>query len=169
MTSYSTSKYCCFRENHNGIKQSLHRQTFSQSTRPRCGETVQRLWQDPRDCVEERLWICGRQTDLFAIIGSLSLVDPTSRFVSDPFQEFDDYRDADDAVYELNGKDLAGERIIVEHAKGPMSSRDRDRDRDRGGYRDRYDYRGGGGGFRGRGGGRGGGGGGAGAPVWLEK
>lgn len=26
------------------------------------------------------------------------------------FQEFDDYRDADDAVYELNGKDLLGER-----------------------------------------------------------
>lgn len=80
------------------------------------------------------------------------------------FKEFDDYRDADDAVYELNGKDLAGERIIVEHAKGPMSSRDRDRDRGYGG-RDRY---GGGGGFRGRRGG-GGGGGGAGAPVWLDK
>lgn len=26
------------------------------------------------------------------------------------FQEFDDPRDADDAVYELNGKDLCGER-----------------------------------------------------------
>lgn len=26
------------------------------------------------------------------------------------FQEFDDYRDADDAVYELNGKELCGER-----------------------------------------------------------
>lgn len=25
-------------------------------------------------------------------------------------QEFDDYRDADDAVYELNGKELCGER-----------------------------------------------------------
>ncbi|KFM67848.1 Serine-arginine protein 55, partial [Stegodyphus mimosarum] len=25
------------------------------------------------------------------------------------FVEFDDYRDADDAVYELNGKDLLGE------------------------------------------------------------
>ncbi|XP_013385993.1 serine/arginine-rich splicing factor 6 isoform X2 [Lingula anatina] len=36
------------------------------------------------------------------------------------FVEFDDYRDADDAVYELNGKDLCGERVIVEHARGPM-------------------------------------------------
>lgn len=33
--------------------------------------------------------------------------------------EFDDLRDADDAVYELNGKDLCGERVIVEHARGP--------------------------------------------------
>jgi len=33
--------------------------------------------------------------------------------------EFDDPRDADDAVYDLNGKDLCGERVIVEHTKGP--------------------------------------------------
>ena len=26
------------------------------------------------------------------------------------FQEFEDYRDADDAVYELNGKEICGER-----------------------------------------------------------
>lgn len=26
------------------------------------------------------------------------------------FQEFDDHRDADDAVYELNGKELCSER-----------------------------------------------------------
>lgn len=32
------------------------------------------------------------------------------------FQEFEDYRDADDAVYELNGKDLCGERLVtIEH------------------------------------------------------
>lgn len=46
--------------------------------------------------------------------------------------EFEDTRDADDAVYELNGKELCGERVLVEHARGPR--RDRDRDRDRDGY-----------------------------------
>lgn len=44
--------------------------------------------------------------------------------------EFEDNRDADDAVYELNGKDLCGERVIVEHARGPR----RDRDGYGGGY-----------------------------------
>ncbi|CAH1377530.1 hypothetical protein MTP99_018937 [Tenebrio molitor] len=34
------------------------------------------------------------------------------------FVEFDDYRDADDAVYELNGKELLGERVSVERARG---------------------------------------------------
>jgi len=33
------------------------------------------------------------------------------------FVVFDDRRDADDAIYELNGKDLMGSRIQVEHAK----------------------------------------------------
>ncbi|XP_041352381.1 serine/arginine-rich splicing factor 4-like [Gigantopelta aegis] len=47
------------------------------------------------------------------------------------FVEFDDNRDADDAVYELNGKDLCGERVIVEHARGPRGE-DSWRDRDRG-------------------------------------
>lgn len=46
------------------------------------------------------------------------------------FVEFEDNRDADDAVYELNGKELCGERIIVEHARGPR----RDRDGYGGGY-----------------------------------
>ncbi|CAL8369497.1 unnamed protein product [Lota lota] len=40
------------------------------------------------------------------------------------FVEFDDNRDADDAVYELNGKDLCGERVVVEHARGPRRDRD---------------------------------------------
>jgi arginine/serine-rich splicing factor 4/5/6 len=50
------------------------------------------------------------------------------------FVEFDDYRDADDAVYELNGKDLLGERIILEHARGTPHGRDLLRDRERGYY-----------------------------------
>ena len=33
------------------------------------------------------------------------------------FVEFDDHRDADDAVYDLNGKDLMGERVHVEFAR----------------------------------------------------
>ncbi|XP_055628134.1 serine-arginine protein 55-like [Toxorhynchites rutilus septentrionalis] len=34
------------------------------------------------------------------------------------FVEFEDHQDADDAVYELDGKDLLGERVSVEQARG---------------------------------------------------
>merc|ERR1712012_812463 len=61
------------------------------------------------------------------------------------FVEFDDYRDADDAVHDLDGKDMQGGRVRVELARDP-------RDR-RGG---RFGGGGGGGGDRGRDGGRGG-------------
>ncbi|MGH0132303.1 UNVERIFIED_CONTAM: hypothetical protein FKN15_050512 [Acipenser sinensis] len=41
-------------------------------------------------------------------------------FVASVFTvEFDDHRDADDAVYELNGKELCSERVTIEHARSP--------------------------------------------------
>ncbi|XP_015127398.1 serine-arginine protein 55 isoform X11 [Diachasma alloeum] len=53
------------------------------------------------------------------------------------FVEFDDYRDADDAVYELNGKELLGERITVERARGTPRGSDQWRYGDsRGGHGD---------------------------------
>ncbi|KAF6775540.1 hypothetical protein AHF37_05133 [Paragonimus kellicotti] len=39
------------------------------------------------------------------------------------FVEFDNEKDADDAVYDLHGRELRGERIIVEHARLPPGSR----------------------------------------------
>merc|ERR1712045_1009513 len=45
------------------------------------------------------------------------------------FVEFDDYRDAEDAVSDLDGKDLSGGRVRVELARDPGDRRDRDRDR----------------------------------------
>lgn len=73
------------------------------------------------------------------------------------FVEFDDDRDAEDAVHDLSGKELCGDRVIVEHAKGiprgPGGNFVRDYDPPRRGY---------GGGGGGGGGGYGGGGGGGG-------
>lgn len=68
------------------------------------------------------------------------------------FVIFDDRRDADDAIYELNGKELLNSRLQVEHAKPSGRSEDRgggggggggygSRDRgfsDRGGFSSRY-------------------------------
>lgn len=41
------------------------------------------------------------------------------------FVEFDDHRDADDAIHELNGKELLGERVSVERARGTPHGSDR--------------------------------------------
>merc|ERR1712012_283547 len=72
------------------------------------------------------------------------------------FVEFDDYRDADDACYECNGRDLLGERVSVEIARGTPHGRDREKwGGGRNGGRD--DRRG-----SGRDGGRD-------RPVWLDK
>ncbi|XP_019880352.1 serine-arginine protein 55 [Aethina tumida] len=51
------------------------------------------------------------------------------------FVEFDDYRDADDAVYELNGKELLGERVSVERARGTPRGSDQWRGNGGGGGR----------------------------------
>lgn len=70
--------------------------------------------------------------------------------------EFDDDRDADDAAHELNGKELCGERVVIEYARG-VSRRDGNGfgSRRGGGGGGSFDgYRSGGGGDRG-GGGRG--------------
>lgn len=48
------------------------------------------------------------------------------------FVEFDCFKDADDAVYELNGKELLGERVTIEHARGSPRGNDMYRDRNRG-------------------------------------
>lgn len=38
------------------------------------------------------------------------------------WQEFDSSRDADDAIYDLNGKELAGERVMLEFSRrGPRA------------------------------------------------
>jgi len=49
------------------------------------------------------------------------------------FVDLEDDRDADDAVYDLHGRELCGERVILEHAKGPGRGRVED-NRYRGGY-----------------------------------
>jgi len=38
------------------------------------------------------------------------------------FVQFDDARDAEDAVYELNNREICGERVTIEHAKGTPRS-----------------------------------------------
>jgi len=43
------------------------------------------------------------------------------------FIDFDDYRDAEDVVYDLHRKEFMGEILTVEHARGTPHGRDKDR------------------------------------------
>lgn len=62
----------------------------------------------PRDCKERDV------EKFFRGFGRIREINLKNGF---GFVEFDDYKDADDAVYELNHKEFMGERITVEHAR----------------------------------------------------
>ncbi|XP_078429875.1 serine/arginine-rich splicing factor RS2Z32-like isoform X1 [Wolffia australiana] len=60
--------------------------------------------------------------DVFSRYGRVRDVDLKHNFA---FVEFSDPRDADDARYALDGRDIDGSRVVVEHAKGgPRGSRE---------------------------------------------
>ena len=56
-----------------------------------------------------------------SVSGLIVVISPFHPLAQGPFGfvEFDDYRDAEDAVYYLDGKDMDGGRLIVQHARGP--------------------------------------------------
>ncbi|XP_078348144.1 serine/arginine-rich splicing factor 4-like isoform X1 [Oculina patagonica] len=96
-----------------------------------------------------RLAMNARESDVERFLRGYGKVRDISLKRGYGFVEFDDYRDADDAIADLNGKDLLGESVALELARGKRL---------------------GGGGGGGRGGGRGGGGGyGGRRPVWMDK
>jgi len=72
--------------------------------------------------------------DFFENYGKILDIDLKKGFA---FVKFDNPKDADDAVYEMDGKKIRGERVLVEFAKGTVRGRGRD---------DRYNGGGGGGG-----------------------
>ncbi|KAI8614125.1 hypothetical protein BC830DRAFT_411813 [Chytriomyces sp. MP71] len=100
----------------------------------------------PRDVTEKEL---RRLFDEFGRIKEIRVL------VGFAFVEYDDARDARDAVEKLDNSRFLGERITVEPSKVQRDDRDRDRDRrrdDRGADKgDRYEPRGGSGTARGSG------------------
>jgi len=68
--------------------------------------------------------------DAFTKFGKIVKIDLKAGYA---FIEFEDARDADDAVHEMDNRPIDGERVIVEHAKGDRGGRRNDRDRDYGG------------------------------------
>lgn len=94
-----------------------------------------------------RLAMNARESDVERFLRGYGKVRDISLKRGYGFVEFDDYRDADDAIADLNGKELLGEYVALELARGKRS----------------------GGGGGGRGGGRGGGSYGGRRPVWLDK
>ncbi|KAM7450495.1 hypothetical protein ABFA07_001796 [Porites harrisoni] len=90
-----------------------------------------------------RLSMSARESDVEKFLRGYGKVRDISLKRGYGFVEFDDYRDADDAIADLNGKELLGESVALELARGKRAG-------------------GGGGGSRGgfRGGRR---------PGWLDK
>jgi len=73
--------------------------------------------------------------DKFGKIVDITLKEGRDRFA---FIEFDDVRDAEDAVEKMNNYELCERKIRIEFAHGGRKNRDRDRDdRDRDRYRNR--------------------------------
>ena len=68
-----------------------------------------------------------RETDIeyfFRKYGKLREISMKNGFA---FIEFDDYREADDACYDLNGREFMGSKVSVEIARGTPHGRDKER------------------------------------------
>lgn len=65
-----------------------------------------------------------RERDLERFVRGFGRIREVSIKLGYGFVEFDDPRDADDCVYDLNGRELLGERVLVEHAKNPSRTMD---------------------------------------------
>jgi len=79
----------------------------------------------------------GDLYDIFSRYGSIRSVDVKNGYA---FIDFEDYRDAEDAIYEMDDREVDGSYILVQPAKGGARGGDRERDR-RGGPPQRGDYR----------------------------